>query len=401
MSQREHLARAVPDARPAAADALVAVAASLAFVAAALLAGCSSSAPVDQERALSTYVWPLPPDPPRIRLTGIFTGRRDVEAGSKLQKALIGAGSSDVVGDVFRKPHGVAIDPKGRLVVTDSLWPALLRLDPVSRRVDVFGLTGAIRLRGPLGVHVDAGGRIWVTDAELKSVVVFDEEGSVVSVYGKPGELQRPTDSAVSPDGSRLFVADSVGQRIVVFDVKSAKVVSSFGKRGSGDGEFNFPSAICFNVDGNLLVVDQMNARVQLYSPSGEYVDSFGSRGVGFAQFVRPKDVAVDDSGIIYVTDAAFSNVQLFDQDFNLLTFVGSGGEGPGQFQTPSGIGVRGDVFAIADQQNKRVQAFRYIEPRTGKVPTRAPKSGEISPSPAPPKVPPAAPPKGDGKKNP
>ncbi len=113
-------------------------------------------------------------------------------------------------------------------------------------------------------------------------------------------------------------------------------------------------------------MVDQINARVQVFDAQGEFLDTFGSLGVGFGSFARPKDVAVDEAGLIYVTDNAFNNVQLFDADFTLLTFVGAGGLGPGQFRGASGVAVRGGEFAVVDQLGRRLQVFRFIEPKLG-----------------------------------
>ncbi|MCP4249238.1 MAG: 6-bladed beta-propeller, partial [bacterium] len=115
---------------------------------------------------------------------------------------------------------------------------------------------------------------------------------------------------------------------------------------------------------GNLFVVDQLNSRVQIFTPDGEFYDQFGSLGTNFGNFVRPKDVAVDPFGFIYVSDGGLNNLQLFDLDLQLLTFVGSGGTGPGQFMIASGIAVHGDEFAVVDQLNRRVQVFRFLAER-------------------------------------
>jgi DNA-binding beta-propeller fold protein YncE len=195
-------------------------------------------------------------------------------------------------------------------------------------------------------------------------VVAIDADGDLRAVFGKPGDLENPTDAALSPDGSRLFVADSKAHRIVVFDAASGERLSSFGRRGEGEGEFGFPTSLAFDTAGNLLVVDQINSRVQVLAEDGSYLDEFGSLGVGFANFVRPKDVAIDELDLVYVTDAAFNNVQIFDPDYGLLTFIGSGGGEPGQFQIASGVAVQGDRFAVVDQLNRRVQVFRFVIPK-------------------------------------
>lgn len=326
------------------------------------LVACATSAP---RPSYDQYVWPPPPDRPRIRLVDIILGRADVEAKSSLQRKLLGVSPQSPY-DRLKKPFAVALDAQGRVLVTDPGVSALIRFDRKGRRMDVFGTRGSVVLKMPLGLSAASDGSVFVADAGLRKVVAFDADGKVRAVFGGEGELVNPTDAALSPDGSRLFVADSKAHRIVVYDSKTARRLSTFGTRGQGEGEFSFPTSLAFDMDGNLLVVDQINARVQVLTEDGQYLDQFGQRGVGFANFVRPKDVATDEAGLIYVSDAAFNNVQIFDADFQLLTFVGSGGSGPGQFQIASGVAVHGDELAVVDQLGHRVELFRFIAAKAG-----------------------------------
>jgi DNA-binding beta-propeller fold protein YncE len=316
-----------------------------------------------KEDPYAEYVWPPPPDEPRIKLDDLIRGRKDIEASSRWQRALIGASPQSSY-DELAKPFAVEFDPQGRILVTDSGTSALIRFDRTERRMDVFGTQGSVRLKLPLGLDVSSEGTIYVADAGLKKVVSYDEAGKVVGVFGREGELVNPTDAAVSPDGKKLYVADSKAHKVIVFDIATGNKSASFGQRGTGEGEFSFPTSLTFGIEGNLFVVDQINSRVQLFEADGEYLDQFGSLGVGFANFVRPKDVAVDEAGLIYVTDNAFNNVQLFDADFSLLTFVGEGGDGPGRFLGASGVAVQGDRFAVVDQLGRRVQVFRFLVPK-------------------------------------
>jgi len=336
----------------------------LGFAIALAAVNATGCAPTVKPPNYDAYVWPPPPDAPRIKLEDIVYGRSDVMAKTGgLQRALLGASPHGPY-DWFKKPFAVDFDRAGRLLVTDQALGALFRLDRATRRADVFGTKGAVTLKSPLGIGVGPDGVVYVADVGTRRVVAFDEDGGVRAVYGKEGELQNPTDALVSPDNSTLFVADSKAHQIVTFDLGTGARTGAFGRQGSGDGEFSFPSALALGPAGNLLVVDQMNARVQVLSLDGRYVDEFGALGVGFANFVRPKDVACDEVGFVYVTDAAFNNVQIFSDDYQLLTSVGSGGQQPGQFQVASGVAVRGERVAVADQLGRRVQVFRYVAPK-------------------------------------
>jgi hypothetical protein len=90
--------------------------ATLLAAAVALLAAC---APARPRINYADYVWPPPPDTPRIRLDDIIWGRADVQAKSGLQRALLGAPPQNPY-EWFKRPFGVAFDAKGRILVTDS-----------------------------------------------------------------------------------------------------------------------------------------------------------------------------------------------------------------------------------------------------------------------------------------
>ena len=341
-----------------------------------LLTAC---APARAHINYAEYVWPPPPDEARIRLDDIIWGRGDVQAKSGLQRALLGAAPQNPY-QWFKRPFGVDFDAKGRILVTDSGLGCLFRFDRTARRADVFGTRGTVTLKIPMGIGIGPDDMVYVADIGLRKVVALDSEGKVRAVFGKEGELENPTDAAVSADGARLFVADSKAHRIVVFDVKTGQLVKTFGRRGLGEGEFAFPTALAIDRAGNLLVVDQINTRIQVLTADGQFVEMVGEQGVGFGNFVRPKDVAVDDAGLVYATDAAFSNVQIFNEFFELLTFVGSGGPNPGQFQGAAGVAAQGGRFAVVDQLGNRVQVFRFIGSKTSEA-SPGPGSFRLAPS--------------------
>lgn len=315
------------------------------------------------EDPYAEFVWPPPPDTPRIKLEAVITGRADVEGGTKWKRRLLG--TSDLTPyDRFKKPFGVEFDNQGRVLVSDWGNAALIRVDRAERKMDVLGTRGGLVLKAPMGIDVGPDDRIYVADAKLAKVVAFDPEGKVVMAYGRQGEIVNPTDALVSGDGKTLYVADSKAHKILMFEIATGELKESFGKRGIEDGEFNFPTSLAWGPDGTIFVLDQLNSRVQEFGADGEFRDRFGEMGKGFGSFLRPKDVAVDEMGFIYVTDNAFNNLQLFDIDYTLLTFVGSGGRRPGEFMGASGVDVRGDEFAVVDQLGARLQIFRFIAPK-------------------------------------
>ncbi|MFQ5940890.1 MAG: 6-bladed beta-propeller, partial [Nitrososphaerales archaeon] len=88
--------------------------------------------------------------------------------------------------------------------------------------------------------------------------------------------------------------------------------IAKWGSKGSGDGEFNFPSGVGIDSSDNVYVVDISNHRIQKFTNDGKFIAKWGSKGSGDGEFNFPKGIAIDPSGKIYVTDASNHRVQVF-----------------------------------------------------------------------------------------
>ncbi len=301
-------------------------------------------------------VWPGPPADPIVRLESVV--------GKLIHFEVAVQGPVEGKPRTIRKlgrPSGIAFDGRGRLLVSDARQRALLQIDTDLGVVLVFGTGTTPRLRAPQGLVAHPDGTIFVADSGLRQVVAFDAGGRVAAVYGE-GELEEPIDVALSPDGSRLYVADGRANSIGIFDLASRRRVDTLGSRGTRVGEFYSPTAVEFDRAGNLLIVDQLNERVQLFDPSGaspRLLDLTGKRGDS-----RPRDVAAAGSGTLFVTDSARSRIQVYDSALNPLLTFGRNGLGEGEFLEVGGVAVRGDRLAVLDKAGGRVQLFRlYSEP--------------------------------------
>ena len=87
------------------------------------------------------------------------------------------------------------------------------------------------------------------------------------------------------------------------------------GKKGEEDLEFNLPRGLTFTADGNLIVCDSENHRIQIISRSNKFVRAFGEKGSDPGQFNEPYDVAVRGYSSIIVTDRLNHRVQCFTID--------------------------------------------------------------------------------------
>jgi len=175
------------------------------------------------------------------------------------------------------------------------------------------------------GVDVDKRGNVWVFNRGHWPVMEFDRRGKFVQAWSQD---TFPVKSAhglrVGPDGS-LWLVDVDGH--VIFKMSpEGRVLMILGNRqgvpGNNDAEdaFNRPTNVAFRANGNFYVSDgYVNSRVLEFMPDGTYVRHWGRKGTGEGEFNLVHDVQVDSRGRVYVADRTNERVQVFDDTGKFL----------------------------------------------------------------------------------
>lgn len=224
-------------------------------------------------------------------------------------------------------------------------------------------------------VRKDIANQVWDLGAApaIEQVEVVDPfEGkyrleSATQILGgvsgeAPGQLKQPRDAAVGPEG-RIYVADTGNHRIQVFN-PDGSFAFGWGSFGEGDGQFNEPWGIAASAD-RIYVVDTWNHRLQVFTPDGQFLSKWGAfvstdgqlgqQGV----FWGPRAVAIDGNGNLLVTDTGNKRVQVFDPEGNPITQFGGAGLEPSYLDEPVGVAVGADgSIYVADAWNTRIQKF-------------------------------------------
>lgn len=312
------------------------------------------NAPAPQPRLL----WPSPPDDPRIEYVKSISDPSDIGSHPSRWQRLAGFLTGETAPrDGLIKPFGVAVDDAGNLCVTDMANHAVYYCDFARKHWHRWDTAGKTPFNSPVSV-AHRHGAFYVADSEAAKVYAFDEKGRALFTLGAP--LQRPVSVALSGD-SLLLVVDVQAHAVFVYDL-NGRFKFKFGTRGTGPGEFNFPTHISADHSGHWFVTDSLNSRIQVFDANGKFQAQIGSAGDAPGHFARPKGVAADSLGHIYVADALFDNIQVFDLSGRLLLDWGRNGNKPGEFGLPAGIAIGADNrIYVADSYNHRVQIFRYI----------------------------------------
>ncbi len=200
---------------------------------------------------------------------------------------------------------------------------------------------------------------ILFTDSKLNKIFYFSENKKGVKVLNNSLKLEQPTGIAYLPSKDEIWVVETAAHRISILN-SHGELIKHIGHRGTGNGEFNYPTSIWIDDEGTCYIVDAMNFRVQIFDKEGQFLSSFGKQGNASGYFARPKGIATDKHHNIYVTDALFHTVQIFDKKGKFLYNFGEQGRQRGQFWMPSGIYIdKNDYIYIADTYNYRVQMFK------------------------------------------
>jgi sugar lactone lactonase YvrE len=165
------------------------------------------------------------------------------------------------------EPVGVATDALGRVYIADVGKGSIEKFTASGGPLLSFGDAW---LEKAVGIAVDRGGGIYV--AEGNRVQVFWPEGDRLHVTY--GGLVGATGVAVDPDGT-YYVTDRMVCRVAAFDTRG-RLVRTWGRRGTADGEFTDPSGVAVGPDGSVYVADSGGARVQKFSREGVWISSFG-----------------------------------------------------------------------------------------------------------------------------
>ncbi|MDP8921791.1 MAG: TIGR03663 family protein [Chloroflexota bacterium] len=181
-----------------------------------------------------------------------------------------------------------------------------------------------------------------------------------VNPRGEP-LLVEPKGIALAPDG-RAYVAEGRGNRVTILN-PDGSIAGTFGRPGTGAGEFAEPWGIAVVPTGEVYVADTWNHRIQKFAPDGRPVASWGgvadTKGDAQAQpgkFFGPRDIAIGPDGLLYVSDTGNKRIQVFDADGHVVRVFGGAGDEPGRFNEPVGLAFDGDTLLVADGWNGRIQ---------------------------------------------
>ena len=174
----------------------------------------------------------------------------------------------------FDSPTGIAVDASGNVLIADTNNGRIEKFEPNGVFMTTLGVkgTGYGQLGAPNGLAVDHAGNVYVADASKHCVEKLSPDGTFFAELKDPSlGFYGPRRIAIGPDDS-LYVVDQGHARIVRFS-PDGHVLTAWGSKGTGDGQFDDPTSVAVDPTTNkVYVADPRNNRIQVFDANGKFL---------------------------------------------------------------------------------------------------------------------------------
>ena len=256
----------------------------------------------------------------------------------------------------------VAVDSQDRVYVYSRSEHPMVVFD---RDGNFLTSWGDDILKDAHGIFIDAEDNIYCVERETHVMHKFTTDGELLMTLGtidQPGAegepFNLPTDFALGPDGE-IFISDGYGNARIHKFSPDGELIRSWGKPGTGPGEFNLPHCVRVDPLNRVMVADRENNRIQFFTLDGEYIEEWGN-------LLQPDTIFIGDDELVYIAELE-QRVSIMTLDGEVVSQWSSerGSTVPGEFfACPHGIWLdsHGDMYVGEVQADARLQ--KYVRQR-------------------------------------
>ena len=176
-------------------------------------------------------------------------------------------GAWDASTQLLNEPNDIAIGRTGDLFVVQGHTPGamgdprVLKFDKNGKFIKSWGGKGKEPGKFDVahGIAIDAKGLLWVTDRENQRIQVFDADGKFIRELKYAG-----LPCSLDIGSQYIYMVNGFAGQVLRMDL-DGKVLAATGKPGKGIGEFGEAHVIAVSPKGEIYVADSVNAAVQKF----------------------------------------------------------------------------------------------------------------------------------------
>ncbi len=204
--------------------------------------------------------------------------------------------------------NGIVFDKKGTMYVADYTGHNVLKIDPKTKKIEVFAHEATMNQPNDLAIAPD--GTLYASDPNwgksTGQVWKIDTAGKVTKVAADMGTTNG---IEVSPDGKTLYVNESVQRNVWMFPIKADGTLGEKKLLKKFD-DFGFDGMRC-DIDGNLYITRYGKGTVVKLSPEGKVLQEIDVLGK------QPSNICFGgpDGRTAYVTEVEHKRVVQFRVD--------------------------------------------------------------------------------------
>ncbi len=281
-------------------------------------------------------------------------------AGEKLERVAPVAVFADIEGITLGEPLGVAVDFDGNVIVADGSPGRLVKFNVTGTRAQEFDQPFGSPGFYPTDIAL-YGFFSYAIDERQRALVRFDKDGTFRGVLLNFDQLEGTR--RVSPYGlgvdaqGRIAITDIENHQVLLID-SFLRLDILFGNYGSYAGQLDTPLGVSFTADGEIVVADTGNRRIQFYSDAGEPL-SIVPTGEDPSPLRSPRRAVVDGEGVLYVADPTAGRVFVFDAEGRLVSELMP--LDADQFQ-PTDVEIHRDGrLFVTDAMNRVLYVFKVM----------------------------------------
>ena len=168
----------------------------------------------------------------------------------------------------LNQPNDVAFGRGGEVFVVQGHTPGadgdprVLKFDRTGRFLKSWGGKGKTpgKFEVAHGIAIDAKGLLWVTDRENQRIQIFDADGGFVREIKYAG-----LPCALDIGSQYIYMVNGFAGQVLRLDLNGT-VLAATGKPGKGAGEFGEAHFITVSPKGDLFVADSVNGTLQRFA---------------------------------------------------------------------------------------------------------------------------------------